>query len=118
MKLWLATLLFLSLAVINAEEIKLETKLEKTAADVDELTYTIRQLPDGKWVKTGLMVMFYKSGMVESIQTIKDDVLNGMSWEYFPNGNLASRGLYNEGKPVGVWRIWKLDGTFIDKDCK
>ena len=113
-----ALLIFLgSQCVFSAdrESEKLVSVVQPSPGGGDGLAYSQRQLSDGRWVKTGVMVVFYPSGAVESVQTVVDDVLDGMRWDYSTDGKLLARGEYKNGKPSGVWRIWRKDGTYIDK---
>lgn len=67
----------------------------------------INRTVDGK--KEGIWKTFYNDGRVRSEKHYNDDQLDGYQKEFKPNGNLASKQLFHEGKFVDLNKIDTLN---------
>lgn len=69
-------------------------------------------------LKVGEQIGYNAKGMVVSKSfykiivdsSIKTSVLDGESVTFYDNGILQSKGNYNNGKKVGIWNTWHLNG--------
>ena len=73
--------------------------------------------PDrSKWIRHGLFVAYYESGVVASEGTYVDGLEEGHWRDFHENGQLAAEGNYQQGKEVGQWRFWNADGRETDNE--
>lgn len=64
---------------------------------------------DGK--KYGKFVTYIAGGHLESIETFKNDIENGMSTRYYINGNISSEVNFKDGLKDGEEKSYREDGT-------
>lgn len=59
---------------------------------------------------TGTFIKYFPDGSVESIINYKDYGLDGLNEGWYSNGIKEHEFYYKEGKPVGTWRFWDING--------
>lgn len=47
------------------------------------------------------------------LQYYKNNILEGDYREFFPNGNLGTKGKFKNGNPIGRWEYYLKNGTLI-----
>lgn len=60
---------------------------------------------------TGTFIRLYPDGTVKSKAGFKDCMFDGANEAWYPNGVKEYEFFYKDGKPVGTWRFWNMDGT-------
>ena len=61
-------------------------------------------------------VYFIKMGKKNGAITIQMVYLNGSYSKWYSNGEKATNGYFENGKPVGIWAWWDENGTLINKE--
>ena len=59
---------------------------------------------------TGTFIKYYPDGSLQSITNYKDCLFDGANEAWFPNGIKESEFYYKNGRPVGTWRFWDMNG--------
>ncbi|MFW5708181.1 MAG: tetratricopeptide repeat protein [Bacteroidota bacterium] len=67
------------------------------------------QFEKGK--STGTWEKFYRNGNIESVFLYEDDLLEGETKSFFPDGKIKSVSMYEQGKLHGRAETWYADGT-------
>ena len=66
--------------------------------------------PDGKFI------MKHKNGETYLSGEVKNNKKHG-TWEFFyESGQLQAREKYNQGRPVGVWKTFSLNGRLLEQN--
>jgi len=89
-----------------------EELLEEEALEaLDEIDRFIIEQLNGNAQKK-----FYDNGKLQSITSLSQDyVEDGQYVEYWENGAVKTKGRYNNGKEIGLWRYYNEDGKLIEK---
>ena len=61
----------------------------------------------------GVAKHYNLDGQIESIMSYKNNVFHGKCETWFPNGIKASEVYYANGKPIGIWKYWNVNGELI-----
>lgn len=59
---------------------------------------------------TGTFIKYFPDGSVESIINYKDYKFDGLNEGWYSNGIKEHEFYYQDGKPVGTWRFWDMNG--------
>lgn len=65
---------------------------------------------------TSLNYSYYPSKKLKSVQTFKNNILNGLSTTYYENGKPESKGNYTDGIKTGKWNYWNKSGQQTTKN--
>lgn len=60
---------------------------------------------------TGTFIMYYPDGSLQSIGSYKDCMFEGANEAWYPNGIKEHEFYYKDGKPVGTWHFWDMNGN-------
>jgi antitoxin component YwqK of YwqJK toxin-antitoxin module len=70
---------------------------------------------EGAWAGAEAQVTYYGNGQPRSKQAYRDGQPHGPAEEWFPDGSLAARGRYEDGRREGAWTFW-LEGGAVDPE--
>lgn len=73
--------------------------------------------PDkNKWIKHGLFRAYYPDGNIASEGVYENGNESGLWQDFHENGNMASEGEYKNGIKVKIWRFWNSNGELEDEE--
>lgn len=74
--------------------------------------YSRFMAPDGKkWIRHGLFRHYYPNGQLASEGHYDNGFKVGLWSDYHENGTLAAEGQYDSGKMHGAWHYWDDSGN-------
>lgn len=62
---------------------------------------------------SGIVKSWYPNGQISASSMYSMGIVHGESIRWHENGKKKSEGLTLNGKPSGLWRYWKEDGTIL-----
>lgn len=77
--------------------------------------YSRKPSADG-WIRQGLFCEYYPNGNLASEGMYVDGLEEGMWKDYHENGQLAAEGYYVHGKEKGLWRFYDEQGNFEEEE--
>lgn len=67
---------------------------------------------DGQeWIRHGLFQSYYPTGQLASEGYYENGKESGVWKDFHDNGRLAAQGEYRDGVECGTWRYWDADGN-------
>ena len=74
---------------------------------------TKRIIPYQNGMFNGEVKSFYPDGQISASSIYEMGTANGSAVRWFANGVKKSEGLVLNGKPAGLWKYWKEDGSLL-----
>ena len=76
-----------------------------------QFRYCRKPSPDGThWIRDGRFTAYYPNGQLASEGLYDDDQEDGYWRDYHENGQLAAEGFYDHGQETGLWRVYDEAG--------
>lgn len=69
-----------------------------------------------KWIKHGLFRAYFPNGNLASEGTYENGRENGHWQDFHENGKTASEGEYKNGAKIGIWKFWNSNGEFENEE--
>lgn len=79
--------------------------------------YSRKMSADGtKWIRDGLFTEYYPNGNIASTGTYDNGLENGHWIDYHENGQIAAEGDYVNGKESGKWYYYDINGILEEEE--
>ena len=102
----LKTRLELSATILNGKRTGAWTWYFETGA-------TKRMIAYQNGLFNGEVKSFYPEGQISASSFYEMGTVNGLAVRWFANGVKKSEGVVLNGKPTGLWKYWKEDGSLL-----
>lgn len=63
-----------------------------------------------RWIRHGLFTEFHRNGQLASRGIYENGLEEGNWQDFYESGQVAAEGRYSGGIEVGIWRYWNPDG--------